>query len=81
MASMEDRVRKLISESLEVDGQPLSADLDLNRSLVDHGVSSMDLVAFAGVVQDEFSVKFALEQCTEMPTLMALVDYLNANAA
>ena len=81
MASTEDRLRKLISENLEVDGQPLSADLDLNASLLDAGVSSMDIVAFAGVIQDEFNVKFAPEDCAEIPSMSALIEYLNANAA
>lgn len=81
MASTESRFRKLISENLEVDGQPLSADLDLNNSLTDLGVSSMDLVSFAAVIQDEFNVKFSTEQCTELPSLSAVIEYLDANAA
>lgn len=81
MATTESRLRQLISENLEVDGQPISADLDLNTKLVDLGVSSMDLVSFAGVVQDEFNVKFSPEQCNELPSLSAVIEYLDANAA
>ena len=82
MASTEDRLRKLISENLEVDGQPINAaDLDLSTSLSDLGVSSMDLVSFAGVIQDEFNVKFAPEDCNEPQKLSALVEYLDSNAA
>ncbi len=81
MASTEDRVRKLVSENLEVDGQPLSADLDLSSSLIDAGVSSMDVVAFARVVQDEFGIQFAVEDCTELTSLAALVEFLDARAA
>lgn len=79
MASTESRLRKLISENIEVDGQPLSADLSI--SLLDQGVSSMDLVALAGVIQDEFNVKLAPEQCAEMPRMSDLIRYLDANAA
>ena len=81
MASTEDRLRKLINENLEVDGQPISADLDLNTKLLDAGVTSMELVEFAKVVQDEFGVKFEPEQCTEIQSLSALIEYLNAKAA
>ena len=81
MASTEDRLRKLISENLEVDGQPLSADLDFSTSLGDAGVSSMDIVSFAGVIQDEFNMKFTPEHCTELSSLSAVVEYLDANAA
>ncbi len=81
MASTEDRVRKLVSENLEADGQPLSADLDFNSSLIDAGVSSVDIVAFARVVQEEFGIQFAVEDCTELTSLAALVEFLDARAA
>ena len=81
MASTEERVRKLVSENLEVDGQPLSADLDLNSSLIDAGVSSVDVVAFARVIQDEFGIQFAVEDCTDLTSLAALVEFLDARAA
>ena len=81
MASTEERVRKLVSENLEADGQPLSADLDLNSSLIDAGVSSVDIVAFARVVQEEFGIQFAVEDCTELTSLAALVEFLDARAA
>ena len=81
MASTEDRLRKLISENLEVDGQPISADLDLSTSLSEIGVSSMDLVSFVGVIQDEFNVKFNPEDCDEPLKLAALIELLDANAA
>ena len=80
MASTEDRLRKLVSENLEVDGQPLSADLDLDAKLMDAGVTSMDLVAFARVVQEEFQIKFEPEQCTELQSLSQLVEFLNAKS-
>ena len=81
MASTEDRLRKLVSENLEVDGQPLSADLDLDAKLMDAGVTSMDLVAFARVVQEEFQMKFEPEQCTELQSLSQLVEFLNAQSS
>ena len=81
MTSTEERVRKLVSENLEADGQPLSADLDLSASLIDAGVSSVDIVAFARVIQEEFGMQFAVEDCTELTSLAALVEFLDARAA
>ena len=81
MASTEERLRKLVSENLEVDGKPLSAEFDVNTSLLDAGVTSMELVAFAKVVQDEFGIKFEPEQCTEIQSLSALIEFLDAKAA
>lgn len=81
MASTEDRLRKLISENLEVDGQPISADLDFSTSLSEIGVPSMDLVSFVGVIQEEFNVNFNPEDCDQPLKLSTLVELLDANAA
>ena len=81
MASTEDRVRELIAANLEVDGKPVDASIELSSSLTDAGVSSMDIVSFARVVQDEFGINFSPEDCTELQTIGQLVEYLNANAA
>ena len=81
MASTEDRVRKLIADNLEVDGKPVDSSLSLESSLTDAGVSSMDIVSFARVIQDEFGTKFDVEQCEELQTLGQLIAYLEANAA
>ena len=81
MASTEDRVRKLIADNLEVDGKPVDSSLSLSSSLTDAGVSSMDVVSFARVIQDEFGIKFAVEQCSELQTLGQLIEFLDANAA
>ena len=54
MASVEERIRQLVDENLEVDGRPLGRPLDLNTNLIEAGVSSMDAVAFMQVVSKEF---------------------------
>ena len=77
MASTEDRLRKLIAENLEVDGQPIALPDDLNISLVESGISSVDLVAFAKLVAQEFEVKFTLEDCGEVKSVRELVDRLD----
>ena len=81
MASTEERLRQLVSENLEVDGKPLSTDLDLTAKLMDSGVTSMEVVAFARVVQEEFGVKLAPEDCNNIQNLAQLIDFLNAQSA
>ena len=81
MASTEDRVRELIAANLEVDGKPVDSSIELSSSLTDAGVSSMDIVSFARVIQDEFGIRFSAEHCTELQTIGQLVDYLDSNAA
>lgn len=78
MASTEDRLRSLIAENLEVDGKPIALPDDLNISLMEAGISSVDLVAFAKLVAQEFDVKFSLEDCGEVKSVRELVDRLNA---
>ena len=76
MSSTGDRIRQLINDNLEVDGQPIDVPDDLNLSLAEAGVSSTDLVAFAKLVSREFDVKFAPEDCAvkNMQQLVELLD-------
>ncbi|MCE2438071.1 MAG: acyl carrier protein [Candidatus Latescibacteria bacterium] len=78
MASTEDRLRSLIAENLEVDGQPIALPDDLNISLMEAGISSVDLVAFAKLVAQEFNVKFTLEDCGNVNSVRELVNRLDA---
>ena len=80
MASTEERVRKLIADNLEVDGKPVDSSMALSSSLTDAGVSSMDLVSFARVVQSEFGVAFSAEHCTELKNLAELIEFLDQAA-
>lgn len=74
MTSTEDRIRKLIGENLEIDG----ATLDLNSSLIEAGVSSMDLVAFAKLVSQEFGVSFSPDDCARLNSVRALIGFLDS---
>ena len=80
MASTEDRIRKLIEENLEVDGQALASSADLNVSLMEAGVSSRDLVAFAKLVSHEFNVQFTSEDCARLKSVRELIGFLDARA-
>ena len=77
MASTEDRIRTLLAENLEVDGKPLPQPVDFSSGLSDVGVSSMDIVAFAKVVAQEFDVNFTPEICATLKTLDDLVKCLD----
>ena len=80
MASTEARVRKLVDENIEVDGRPIALPEDLNISLMDLGVSSVELVAFAKLVSQEFNIKFTLEDCGKINTVQELLEYLDSRA-
>ena len=78
MASTSDRLRQLIAENLEVDGQAIDVPADLGISLLDAGVSSTDLVAFAKVVAQEFDVTFTIEHCTQLKSLREVVEFIDS---
>ena len=78
MSATADRLRNLISENLEVDGQPIDVPQDLNISLVEAGVPSTDLVAFAKLVSQEFNVSFTAEHCTQLNSLQEVVEFIDS---
>ena len=55
MATTEERLRKLVDDNLEIEGRPLGRPLDPNSSVRESGVSSVEFVAFAKIVADEFA--------------------------
>lgn len=81
MASTEDRLRKLVSENLEANGEPLPEPVDFDTSLSDAGVSSMDVVAFGKVVASEFNISLTAEDCARLNTLSALAAFIDQQAA
>ncbi len=78
MATTANRIRKLIEENLEVDGQPIAVPDDLSLNLLDAGVSSVDIVAFGKLVAEEFNLDFTPQDCVDIKSLKELVDRLDA---
>ncbi len=81
MPTTEERIRKLVADNLEVDGKPISESVDLNVSLTDLGVSSLNIVAFARLIQQEFDMKFEVEHCAELNNLAEVIEFLDSQAA
>jgi acyl carrier protein len=81
MTSVEERLRELADENLEVDGQPVGKMLDPDKGLADLGVSSMDAVSFAKVLEQEFNVSLLPGKAGEIKTIGDLIAYLEANAS
>lgn len=73
----EERIRQLVDDNLEIDGRPIGRALDLSSSLRDSGVSSVDFVAFAKIVAQEFNVDFTLEDCDKYNNLGELIEFLD----
>ena len=81
MASTADRLRSLIADNLEIDGQQIDVPQDLNVSLLKAGVSSVDLVAFAKLIAQEFSIKFTIEHCTSLNSVREVAEFIDSRSA
>ncbi len=81
MASTGDRIRQLINDNLEVDGQPINLPDDLNVSLSGAGVSSTDLVSFAKLLSQEFNVTFSPDDCVRLDSVRKVVEFIDSSAA
>lgn len=80
MPSTEERLRKLVDDNLELEGRPQGRPLDLNSSLREAGVSSVDFVNFTKLVANEFGVEFKIEECTDINTVGELIKVLEARS-
>ena len=60
MATTEERVKQLVADNLEVDGQPLNTQ-DMTVPIADYGIDSAVMVAFVKEVEREFGVSFFSE--------------------
>lgn len=78
MATTEERIRKLVDDNLEIEGRTAGEPLHMDYSLRESGVSSVDFVAFAKLVADEFGVTFSTEDCAKYNTVGELVAHLEA---
>ena len=75
MSSTEDRLRQIIRDNFDLDHEP-----DFDRAFSEAGVSSVDAVAFFKLVNDEFDLKMAAEDCSQFRTLREVVAYIQARA-
>ena len=80
MASTAERLTNLVNENIEVDGQKLDIPDDLNISLMNSGVSSLEAVALAKLISAEFGVEFAVEDCYALDTLKDVAAFIDSNS-
>ena len=73
MQSTEDRIRKLISEHID-----LGREANLDAKLKDAGVTSMQTIAFGKEVAKEFNLKISTGDCANLHTLRDFVNYIDS---
>ena len=73
--SIEERIRKVVSEQLDVTG-----DIDNNASFVDDlGADSLDTVELVMSLEEEFDCEIVDEDAENITTIQQAIDYINAN--
>ena len=73
MSSTEDRIRKIIEDNLDVGREP-----DFDANLAESGVSSVDCISFYKLVNEEFNLGLAADECRQFETLRSLVTFIDA---
>ncbi|MCY3880379.1 MAG: acyl carrier protein [Rhodobacteraceae bacterium] len=73
MSSTENRIKEIISDNLDIGREP-----SFDAVLADSGVSSVDCIAFFKIVNKEFDLGLAAEECRQFKTLRDLVSFIDS---
>ncbi|MGE4593982.1 MAG: acyl carrier protein [Gammaproteobacteria bacterium] len=73
--SIEERVRKVVCEQLDVSG-----DIDDNASFIDDlGADSLDTVELVMSLEEEFDCEIPDDEAENITTVQQAIDYVKAN--
>lgn len=73
MASTEDRIRKIIADNIDDE-----REVNFDATLADSGASSVECITFYKVVNNEFGLGLAANECLQFKTLRDLVTFIDA---
>lgn len=76
MASVEERVKKIIVEQLGVKEEEVT---NAASFVDDLGADSLDTVELVMALEEEFGVEIQDEEAEKITTVQEAVDYINAN--
>ncbi|AGF49163.1 acyl carrier protein [Candidatus Kinetoplastidibacterium galati] len=76
MDSIEQRVRKIVSEQLGVGETDISND---SSFIDDLGADSLDMVELVMALEDEFETEIPDEDAEKITTVQQAIDYISAN--
>ena len=76
--SIEERVKKIVSEQLGVNEEQINND---DSFVDDLGADSLDTVELVMALEEEFDTEIPDEQAEKITTVQQAIDYVNANAS
>ena len=76
MATTEERIRKMLEDHWDLQGQTL----DTNGSLTDLKVSSSEMVSFFILINKEFNVTILPEDFEKFQTMKDLIDHIDSQS-
>lgn len=76
MASVEERIVKLIQDNLSNDDSAIDLDSDVSES----EVSSLAIMRFHKLVNTEFGIDMPIEEFTQVTTLRGLIEQIEGRA-
>ena len=74
--SIEDRVKKIVAEQLDVDAENVTIDASFVDDL---GADSLDTVELVMALEEEFGIEIPEEDAEKIATVANAVDYIKAN--
>ena len=76
MSSIEERVRKIVSEQLGVKEEEIKNDASFVEDL---GADSLDTVELVMALEEEFETEIPDEEAEKITTVKQAVDYVNSH--
>lgn len=76
MSSIEERVRKIVSEQLGVKEEEISSDASFVEDL---GADSLDTVELVMALEEEFETEIPDEEAEKITTVQQAINYVNAH--
>ncbi|CAC9536285.1 MULTISPECIES: acyl carrier protein [Gammaproteobacteria] len=75
MSSIEERVKAVVAEQLDISG-----DIDNNASFIDDlGADSLDTVELVMSLEEEFDCEIPDDEAENITTVQQAIDYVNNN--
>jgi acyl carrier protein len=74
MAAVEEKVRKIICEQLDVDEKDVTPEASFADDL---GADSLDQVELIMAMEEEFDVSISDEEAEKIATVQDAIDYIN----